>query len=257
MDYRKIIDELIEDGEKVLSTMYEDFDIEPPAMFVDSTMFTTWATRITNFLNTHFDDDIKLEYLKPLKDGYSGYRTWKVKREIELLKTLIKQVDNKEVMPKMNNTSVDAASILIIIFNKFHRVARQLRTRHDGRKTIEINDEYDVQDLLHAILLIHFEDIRDEEWTPSYAGASSRTDFLLKNEKIIIEVKKTRPKMTAKVLGEELIIDIEKYKEHPDCEKLLCFVYDPEGHLGNPTAIMNDLNKRHEGFAQVVIRPEM
>ena len=45
---------------------------------------------------------------------------------------------------------------------------------------------------------------------------------LLKNEKIVIEVKKTRKTMTAKKLGEELIIDIEKYQEHPDCERLFC-----------------------------------
>ena len=79
---------------------------------------------------------------------------------------------------------------LELIFSRFHKVARQLRSRYNGRKTLEIEDEYDTQDLLHALLQLYFNDIRAEEWTPSYAGGCARMDFLLKNEKIVIEVKK-------------------------------------------------------------------
>ena len=78
------------------------------------------------------------------------------------------------------------------ICTRFHLVARQLRKRHDDRSTLDISDEYDVQDLLHSLLCLFFDDIRSEEGTPSYAGQSSRMDFLLKNESIVIEVKKTR-----------------------------------------------------------------
>ena len=46
-------------------------------------------------------------------------------------------------------------------------------------------------------------------------------DFLLKNEKIVIEIKKTRVGLTAKKLGEQLIVDIEKYQQHPDCKYLV------------------------------------
>ena len=201
---------------------------------------------------------IVAKYTNLFTAPFSGRNTPnKVETALALLRTLQIQIDNEEITPKTGCVSSDAMSILSTIFNKFHKVARQLRTRHDDRETIVMNDEYDVQDLLHAILLIHFDVVIDEDWTPSYAGSSSRMDFLLKNEKIVIEVKKTRPSMTTKKLSEELIIDIEKYAEHPRCERLLCFVYDPEGFLGNPTAIMNDLNNRHEGFAQVIIRPEM
>lgn len=142
------------------------------------------------------------------------------------------------------------------IFNRFHKVVRQLRTRHASRPTLNISDEYDVQDLLHALLLLHFDDVRAEEWTPSYAGGSVRMDFLLKNEGIVVEVKKTRESMTSKTLGEELLIDREKYKVHPDCKKMYCFVYDPEGLLGNPVGIQNDLEQGTEGFVRVFIRPE-
>ncbi len=117
----------------------------------------------------------------------------------------------------------------------------------------EIEDEYDVQNLLHELLEIHFDDIRPEEWTPSYAGGASRMDFLLKKEGIVIEEKKTRKGLGAKELGEQLIVDIAKYRRHPDCRCLICFAYDPEIRIANPKGIENDLNREHEGLKVIVI----
>jgi hypothetical protein len=72
----------------------------------------------------------------------------------------------------------DPHILLETLCNKFHLIARQLRKRHDNRQTLIIGDEYDVQDLFHGLLRIFFDDIRPEEYTPSYAGKSSRMDFL-------------------------------------------------------------------------------
>ncbi len=131
-----------------------------------------------------------------------------------------------------------------------------MRDRHDSRATLELEDEYDVQDLLHALLHLHFSDIRLEETCPSYAGSTSRQDFLLKNEKIVIEVKKTRKGLDAKKLGEELTLDKAKYRTHPDCKTLLCFVYDPEGRIANPRGIENDLSEESPEFTvKVFIKP--
>ena len=80
-------------------------------------------------------------------------------------------------------------------------------------------------------------------------------DFLLKEEGVVIEVKKTRQGLKDKEVGDQLIIDVERYQSHPDCKKLICFVYDPEGMIGNPEGFMNDLNGKHEGFAEVIIEP--
>jgi len=127
------------------------------------------------------------------------------------------------------------------VCQRFHSVARQIKQRHSNRNTLLIDDEYDVQDLLHAILRIDFDDIRDEEWVPSYAGGASRVDFLLKIEQIIIEVKKARPSLGAKQIGEQLLVDIQKYKQHPDCKRLICFVYNPENIVDNPYGLEGDL----------------
>jgi len=139
--------------------------------------------------------------------------------------------------------NVQPILILEKLFNRFHQVARQLRSRHNGRPILDVSDEYDVQDLLHSLLKLYFDDIRPEEWTPSYAGSSSRMDFLLKDEQLVVEVKKTRDTLRDKLLGDQLIVDITKYKEHPDCKTLVCFIYDAEGLIANPTGLENDLNK--------------
>lgn len=175
----------------------------------------------------------------------------------EQLRSIKKNIEDGFIQIKAEEQAEqNIEEVLENIFNKFHKVARQLRTRHESRETLQIRDEYDVQDLLHALLQLHFDDIRPEEWTPSYAGGSVRMDFLLKDEGIVIEVKKTRESLTQKKLGEELIIDRAKYKEHPDCKKMYCFVYDPEGMLGNPAGIKKDLEKGEEDFVKVFIRPE-
>lgn len=139
------------------------------------------------------------------------------------------------------------------LFYKFHKITRQLRRRYGGRDTLDVNDEYDVQDLLHALLHIYFNDIRPEEWTPSYAGGSRRVDFLLKKEKVVIEVKKTRKGLTDKEVGEQLLIDISTYEAHPDCENLVCFVYDPEGRIGNPSGLESDLMKKSSDKLKVSV----
>jgi len=145
---------------------------------------------------------------------------------------------------------------LIRILRGFHRVTRQLRFRRENRPTLEIHDEYDVQDLLHALLKIDFDDVRPEEWTPSYAGKSSRTDFLLKNEKIVVETKKTKTVNSARNIGDELIIDISRYRGHPDCKTLVCFIYDPEGYVQNPEGLISDLERNSDSLnIRVIIEP--
>jgi len=160
--------------------------------------------------------------------------------------------DNEPSVP-----SRGPVTIVEHICDRFHLVVRQVRSRHGGRQTLSVEDEYDVQDLLHALLCLDFDDIRPEEWTPSYAGAHSRVDFLLKQEQIVIEAKKTRQGLSAKEVGEQLIVDIKRYQAHPDCQMLLCFVYDPEGSIANPRGIENDLNGHHNALeVKVIIAPK-
>ena len=154
---------------------------------------------------------------------------------------------------------IETANSIDLVCNlceRFHLIVRQLRAKRRDRSPLNIKDEYDVQYLFHALLYLHFSDIRPEESTPSHAGSSSRMDFLLKPEQIVIETKMSRERLDAKALGNELIEDIAHYKAHPDCKVLICFVYDPGGLIANPRGVESDLNKLDEKLqVQVFIRP--
>ena len=41
-----------------------------------------------------------------------------------------------------------------LLCNRFHLIARKIRKKYNNRETIDINDEYDVQDLFHSMLYI-------------------------------------------------------------------------------------------------------
>lgn len=143
--------------------------------------------------------------------------------------------------------------MLVNILRRFHVAIQQLQRRHGSRDPFPVNDEYDAQDLLHAVLKFHFDDVRPEEWTPSYGGRSSRMDFLLKPEHMVVEVKMTRERLGQKEVTQELAIDKEHYRAHPDCETLVCFVYDPSNLCANPTALEADLSHSNEDFKVFVI----
>ena len=117
-----------------------------------------------------------------------------------------------------------------------------------------ISDEYDLQDAVHACLRLFFDDVRPEEWTPSYAGRSARVDFLLKNEQTVVETKMTRPGLGERGIGDELIQDIARYQAHPECQALAALVWDPSLRIMNPRGLEADLSgPRERILVQVMI----
>ena len=98
-----------------------------------------------------------------------------------------------------------------------------------------------MQDLLHAILKLHFDDVRPEEATPSYAGSASRVDFYLPREQILVEAKMTRASLGQKEVANQLLIDVAWYAQMSTVNTLICLVYDPERRCGNPSTLENDV----------------
>jgi hypothetical protein len=139
------------------------------------------------------------------------------------------------------------------LLSNFHSFRLQLDRRYNNRSKFQIKDEYDVQDLLHALLKLHFRDVRDEEYTPSYAGGASRMDFLLAGTGIVIEAKMARAGHADSAIGAELLVDVARYSAHPQCDHLICFVYDPENKIVNASAIQNDMATHPGNFKVTVI----
>lgn len=56
----------------------------------------------------------------------------------------------------------------------------------------------------------------------------------------------------SELTGQQLIFEEAKYKGHPDCCTLYCFVYDPDGYIDNPKGLENDLNEKSHNFTVIV-----
>lgn len=136
--------------------------------------------------------------------------------------------------------------LLSIIVRGLRNAMHPLTHRRKGAQPLTFGSEYDVQDLLHALLRPWIGDIRAEEFTPSYAGSSTRMDFLLPDYKLVIEMKFVRYSAHVKRIGDELVLDIKHYEKHPDCETLWCVIYDPHHLIANSRGLEGDLSGPHK-----------
>jgi hypothetical protein len=150
----------------------------------------------------------------------------------------------------------DVEEVIDPIVRGLRNAMHPLTHRRKGSTALTFSNEYDVQDLLHALLRPWIRDIRPEEFTPSYAGSSTRMDFLLPAHELVIETKIVRDKLHGKKIGDELTIDTAHYKAHPKCKRLWCVVYDPQHFLTNAEGLKNDLEgeqKSKEGIVDVKV----
>src|SRR5438874_2068835 len=130
----------------------------------------------------------------------------------------------------------DPLTVLERLLRRLPRVIRQLRSRHSNRSPLQIADERDLEDLLRALLPIHFDDIRPEIRTPSYSSGN-RTDFRLQPEGITLTIKRAPSRDCEKQLGEQLQEDVAHYEKGGGCKTLVAFIHDPEGYLREPAQL--------------------
>jgi hypothetical protein len=151
-------------------------------------------------------------------------------------------------------TQLDAVATVLQLGQRMRLVERSLSRRYGSRATLIIEDEYDAQDLLRALLSVFFDDVRPETWTPNHAGGSARIDFLLPAFGLAIELKMIRPTLQDRKLADELTIDAARYKVEPSTTHLICLVFDHEGRLDNPRGLEKDLGQKvsEEGIAVTV-----
>lgn len=223
-----------------------------------SSVFLEWKNNTLEIVKQiYWETSENLEVFKLIK--YDFQNTSGLPEEIRQEKYLNWLIWAKKIISNfiesLNELKSEDLKILENIFNRFTIVSKQLENnRHWWRDTIKIEDEYDVQDLLHWLLKLYFNDICDEEWNNSFAGKNSRVDFLLKDEKIMIEVKKTRVWLKDEKVWEEIVLDIAKYKWNKDCELLVCFIYDPDNLIKNPRGLEKDLENTEDLKIKVFIR---
>ncbi len=84
--------------------------------------------------------------------------------------------------------ATDTSAALATLLRRLPHAVRQLRDRHDSRPTLKVEDEHDLEDLLRAVLHLHFDDVRRELRTPSYS-ATTRTDFIVGPDCVAVSAK--------------------------------------------------------------------
>ncbi len=210
--------------------------------------------RITadNFLSGH-------EEAEKFKQGDFGSlklstedKAWVIAKLLRLLLdgSLVTRTSRPEV--SFAGRRLDAIALLSELASRIEYVRRQLEHRHQGRPTLKVSDEYDFQDLFQSLLRVFFDDIRTEEWVPSYAGSAARVDFVLPKQGVAIELKHTRESMTAKKLGDELLVDRQRYSTHPAVNTIVCIVLDRDGRIKNPRGVEDDLADAEDGLRTIV-----
>lgn len=257
MDYECILAELCEEGESVLETTHDvtgpGFAVGP---LVDAGKFSDWTAKALAVLESLPKGivDSQIERVKECSKQNLDVFAIEIQSHLKSVLYLVQQglidCDRGD-----DSTTMTALESIELICRRFHRVCLSLRRRRKGRTPLTIEDEYDVQYLFEALLNLFFDNICPEEWTPRYAGKNSRIDFVLPDEGIVIELKKTRDTLNDAEIGDQLIIDLERYRAYPYCHYVVCFVYDPEKWIRYPRPLCENLNKAHEGEALVIIEP--
>ncbi|MGR7526932.1 PD-(D/E)XK nuclease domain-containing protein [Klebsiella aerogenes] len=158
----------------------------------------------------------------------------------------------------LNRTEHSDIEKLKSILGKFYSFQLNMNSRYNNRRGLTIDDEYDVQDLLRAILALHYDDVNAESTVPYQLGSNSRVDFLIRDIGIAIEVKKTSKSVRDSKLAEQIITDVHRYSSHPFCKDVIFFIYDPEHFIKNPAGLQNDLEKINcEITPHIIVSPSV
>lgn len=122
----------------------------------------------------------------------------------------------------------------------------------ENLQAIKIENEYDLQHLLYAVLKPLHKDARKEVTEDSGIGAI-RSDIKIASLNSIIEAKCTRKTMSLKKLTEELEADIVHYK----ADYIYFYIYDKEKIIKDKQNFEANFNKKFDGkkVAVVILQP--
>ena len=155
----------------------------------------------------------------------------------------------------MAGADSDVEDAIADLLDTFDAAALELRERGRNRPPLLIEDEYDVQYLLAALLRTRFREVVLEDPLPKNSGGSGRIDIHLSAWRTWIETKFARHGDTERKFRDEFAKDFELYRKG-ELDVLYCFVYDPERVLRNAREMERDLTCQRDKFeTRVFVRP--
>lgn len=140
---------------------------------------------------------------------------------------LLEDIESTLLQTKFVNKNAD--EVVRDVLNNFSNAIQKIISgRRLNHPNFKIEDEYDVQDISYVILKSIFPNLREEDPIPKVGAKSTKIDLILREEKILIEVKMIKAKDSNEThFIEQLKADFESYHECKWLRKLFCFVYDP------------------------------
>lgn len=195
-----------------------------------------YKIRLKRLYNPYATSDRQQTYLSNVKTA----KNYLLSLQSEL-NFIISQ--KKESVSKDNNfKTVDH---ILDLLQRFHLGANHLekhrRVNHDP---FVVNDEFDVQDLLFSILLVNFPDVEIEDPAKKIAGVSSRLDVVIRNLKLIIEIKCFKKGNNWATMFKDINHKIQTYSQNENYDQMIIFIYNPDSALVNPDKIQKDITKK-------------
>ena len=123
------------------------------------------------------------------------------------------------------------AALVLRLCSRLPHAARVLSTRQrKGKIPFEVSDEYDVQDLLHALLRAYLKYSVQEDPLPKAAGTKSgRADISIEDLGILIEAKYVYRPEDQRRIFEDFSQDLVLYSQWPHLRTLILVVYNSAG----------------------------
>ncbi|MCU0436363.1 MAG: hypothetical protein MUC49_00510 [Raineya sp.] len=146
-----------------------------------------------------------------------------------------------QTVTKTTYKNLSARDLIINILENFENAVIKItnpKERYGGKTSnsqrkpksiIKIEDEYDVQDILYVIFKSVFPNIKYENPLAKFGGTSTRLDFVLVEEGIIIEVKQiSESEISDKKFISQIKVDIESYHVLDYLNEIIFFVFAPK-----------------------------
>jgi hypothetical protein len=146
------------------------------------------------------------------------------------------EVIPKNILPNMN--------LIVSILNSFPDMVSKFKNRRAQKNPFTVDDEYDVQDIVYAMLKGAFPTLQAENPNKKVGATFSVSDFTIDDLGLFIETKFIGERKQVKSTQEECKQDMVSYSKQLNCQKIIFLIYDPDKYIDNEYAFKNGLGTK-------------
>lgn len=180
-----------------------------------------WAYYLSSWNQTDSDLKRHRQIQEDYRDG--------LKRTLTELDNVVEQLQLKLQHAGVTKMTTGAEIKLVLqLCSRLNHSAKVLNRRRANKQPFEIKDEYDVQDLLQAVLRAYFKYSVSEDPISKLAGASSRADFAIQELGMIVEAKYVHSPNEQARITRQFAEDCQFYSQSPFLEHFIYLVYGAE-----------------------------